>query len=344
MRNPTRHRHPAFTLIELLVVIAIIAILIALLLPAVQQAREAARRSQCKNNLKQIGLALHNYESTVNRFPIGASCHDLRGTSAGVGLSWMVGLLPYVEQATLYNQVDMNATNNGAVSLPVSLLSSNAALLNGVFVPVFNCPSTPLDVMKTATTTGYSYQQASYVGISGATNEDGFPARWVSSCCILSIGGLISADGMLVPNQALKLSLVTDGTSNTIVVGECSNYALDSAKNRQRVDGSFPNSWHTGAGGIGVPPRYVNAAVPNNPALAPNAYNITTIRYPPNSSYSQTGVRNDHGPNNPLTSAHTGGVQILMADGTVRLISENINLTALKALACCRDGQVLGDF
>ena len=119
MIAPANAKDRGFTLIELLVTIAIIAILIALLLPAVQQAREAARRTQCKNNLKQIGLALHNYHDVHRTFPIGARWQR------GVGPSWMVGLLPFIEQQNLYDRFDMDAPNNGLPVLPPPFGSSN---------------------------------------------------------------------------------------------------------------------------------------------------------------------------------------------------------------------------
>lgn len=327
-----RHRsRQGFTLIELLVVIAIIAILIALLLPAVMQARESARRTQCKSNLKQLGLALHNYHSTYRTYPIGARAQ------AGFGPSWMVGILPYIDQANLSNQFDHDSSNNGLPTAPAAI---NTGLTDGVIISLLRCPSSPLP--STYTVGSAEQMQASYVGISGATNHDSFPAQTITDCCVppFPVDGQISADGILVANKSVRMSEITDGTSNVIIVGEASNYIKDKDGNRQRIDGSFPSSWITGTSATGTPPDYQGFA----PNLPPPSYNITTIRYVPNSSYSQPGIRYNHGPNNPLASAHEGGTQILLADGAVRFLSENINLLTFKQLAARDDQMVVGEF
>jgi prepilin-type N-terminal cleavage/methylation domain-containing protein len=321
----------AFTLIELLVVIAIIALLIALLLPAVMQAREAARRTQCRNNLKQIGLALHNYHATFQSFPIGARSQN------GFGPSFWVGLLPNLDQANLYQQLDHNSAHNG---FPIFPWAINGPLLNGVLIQAMRCPSSPLT--ETHPLGVNRHMQPSYVGISGASNEDGFPAKRISFCCtpISPPDGILSADGILIANSHVHERDITDGTSNTMLVSEASNFVIDNTGNQQNVAGAFPMSWITGTLAVGTPPNYE----PGNLSYPPPVYNITTIRHPPNSSYDQLGVRNNHGPNNPLASAHEGGVMILLADGSGRFISENINLTTLKQLAVRDDGQSIGEF
>lgn len=330
MLNDHRPRR-AFTLIELLVAISIIALLIALLLPAIMQAREAARRTQCRNNLKQIGLALHNYHAAHKSFPIGAR------SQSGFGPSWFVGILPFIDQANLYQQFDHGSIQNG---FPIFPWAINGPLLDGVIIQVLRCPSSPLGETHPM---GFNrHMQPSYVGISGASNEDGFSAKRVSFCCapISPPDGILSADGILVPNSNIKERDIKDGTSNTIVVGEASNFVLDNNGNKQHVGGAFPYSWITGTSGEGTPPNYE----PNNLSFPAASYNITTIRYSPNSSYDQPGVRNNHGPNNPLASAHEGGVMILLADGSSRFISENISLITLKQLAVRDDGQSIGEF
>ncbi len=147
-------RKRAFTLIELLVVIAIIAILIALLLPAVQQAREAARRSTCKNNMKQLGLALHNYHDVFNTFPIGQQPGNTRP-------NWRVGILPYMDQAPLYNQLDMVS---GDFASPYTAPND---VLAGLIVAVYACPSSPLDPTSTAPGNNGDRGQAHHYGNSG---------------------------------------------------------------------------------------------------------------------------------------------------------------------------------
>lgn len=326
------HRPPrAFTLIELLVSISIIALLIALLLPAIMQAREAARRTQCRNNLKQIGLALHNYHAAHMSYPIGAR------SQSGFGLSWFVGILPFIDQANLSNQFDHHSDNNGLPSIPGAI---NSSLTDGVVISLMRCPSSPLPARHTFGAT--QQMQASYVGISGATDHDQFPAKAVTNCCVppLPVDGQISADGILVPNRSVRMSELIDGSSQIVMVGEASNYLIDRNGDQQRVDGSFPNSWITGTSATGTPPGYQGFS----PLFPPPAYNITTIRYVPNSSYDQPGIRNNHGPNNPLASAHEGGVHLLLADGAVRFLSENVNLTTFKQLAARNDAGVVGQY
>ncbi len=183
----------------------------------------------------------------------------------------------------------------------------------------------------------YTHTRPSYVGIAGATNEDGFPETRVSKCC-LPADGQIAAGGVLIPNAAVRQSALVDGASQVIAVAEAANFAVDSAGTSRSIDGAFPDSWMTGTIATGTPPNY-------NPLFSPPSYNLTTIRYAPNSrSYSRAGIRDDHGPNNPLLSAHAGGVHCVLCDGSVRFLSESINLQTLKRLATRDDGQVVGDF
>jgi prepilin-type N-terminal cleavage/methylation domain-containing protein len=327
-----------FTLIELLVVIAIIGVLIALLLPAVQAAREAARRTQCKNNLKQIALALANYENTYGAYPIGAR------PQAGIGPSWWVSLLPYLEQQGLYAKFDHLARNNGSPSSP---LHTNGATIDSLTLPVMLCPSSPLPPLVGVGV--FQVMMPSYVGIAGAHSEGGFPAGGVNSCCLPTANGQISSGGMLVPNKSVRNGEVSDGLSNTLIVGECSSFAYDVAGTAVRVDGGNSSGWISGTSGVGTPPNYSS---PFSPAAAatPPAYNITTIRYPPGmDAYgSKTtplpGIRDNHGPNNPLLSEHKGGVQGALADGSVRFFSNNLEVDVLKRLATRHDGQVVGEY
>jgi prepilin-type N-terminal cleavage/methylation domain-containing protein len=326
-----------FTLIELLVVIAIIATLMALLLPAVQSAREAARRTQCKNNLKQIGLALHHYESAHATFPIGAR------EQRGFGPSWWVGVLPYLEQLSLEQGFNHLSPGNGN---PTSTVHANGALANGLVLSFMLCPSSPIPPLHNVG--AFQITMPSYVGIAGAHNEGGFPSGEVSACCIPTANGQLSAGGVLVPNRAVRMRDLTDGTTNTMGVGEISDYAYDTAGRERRIDGGFPQGWMTGAGGVGSPPNYINGSSASAPP--PPAYNLTTIRYPVGMSfYGQPsvplpGIRDNHGPNHPLLSAHPGGAHCVLMDGAVRFISEMTDLLILKRLATRHDGQVVGDY
>lgn len=336
-----RHR-PGFNLVELLVVIAIIGVLVALLLPAVQQAREVANRARCNNNLHQLGVALHSYHETYGMLPIGA-----RSQQKGTGISWFVGILPYVDQGNLYNDFDMVGPHNGSPSLPPPTGSRNGTVLNNKRVPAFWCPSSPLPEMAAAAG-GLQFQMSCYFGISGATPDAGFTTTRVTICCSGATDAYISAEGMLVPNQAIRLSDATDGTSNVLMVGEGSNYGRNlygGATNR--IDAAFSMGWAAGTAANGAPPNYV----PSTGTIATPAYNIMTTRYSPNAYYSilttlapQSGIGSNRGPNNPMSSAHPGGVSGLMVDGAVRFISENIALETLKQI-CVRDDKArVSDF
>ena len=177
----------AFTLIELLVVIAIIAILVALLLPAVQQAREAARRTTCKNNMKQISLALHNYESTHSVFPIGVLGTTGSTTAANVLTTWETMILPFLEQAPLYGQYNFNVRFDQA-------LNANTVK---TMLPMYLCPSQPQ-----ASLVNDLFGPSHYAGNAGTT--------------------LGADDGILYPISSVRMRDLTDGTSNTIASGEIS--------------------------------------------------------------------------------------------------------------------------
>lgn len=337
-------RRRAFTLIELLVVIAIIAILIALLLPAVQQAREAARRTQCKNNLKQIGLALHNYHDVYGTLPIGGV-----GTSVGGwGLSWWVRILPYVEQGAAFSKLNFNGTHPGWASGSAGAEgNANGVIMQQARITAFNCPSSPMEASRNAGSQVIT--NPSYYGISGTTDGNGFtnPAGYQKTCCDCCGGqqstGLISSVGALVPVRAIGFKDMTDGTSNLMCVGEASHYILSAP---------LPTGGRTvqvnGTHGLmmGTPSL---TAVESHGGNYPRVFNLTTVRYPPNAPVVNNdanwpGVGDNFGSNNPLNSAHTGGIQGLLGDGSVRFISDNIDMLTLRLLCSRNDGRVLGEF
>ncbi len=314
-----------FTLIELLVVIAIIAVLIALLLPAVQQAREAARRTQCKNNLKQIGLALHNYHDTFLKFPSGgAETSPARPLPANErwGISQWVGLLPYADQAPLYNQWDFISDSTG--------WDANIARAQSARLPWIQCPSSALPQIS-----GSSMITAQYFGIAGAvprgnfTSTDGFQDA-------SGVWGQASNRGMLPNFGHLNIKDCTDGTSNTIIIGEISG-RLGNAAGTTLEDRRPARQWGWSIGpltGWRIGPHNTN----------------TTIRYAPNSKVfgadgTEWAAWNDVGQSNtPLSSYHTGGCQVLLTDGTVRFLSENVDMNTLTYLSVRNDGQVVGEF
>ncbi len=313
-------RRLGFTLIELLVVIAIIAVLIALLLPAVQQAREAARRTQCKNNLKQLGLALHNYHDIHNRFPIGAQ--------RGFKPSWRVAVFPQLDQAPLFNKLDFNLDFR-------SPYSGNNTVLQGTSLPGWNCPSSPC--LRTGASgseqcwNGGNPQLVDYVGIGGATPDPGGRASVISTSNY--DGGLYGANGMLNVALSLNLAAATDGSSNTLLVGENSDYTLVGTT---KTD--LRSNYYGGWSGF--------SDQPNPFSGSPDSWStgVTTVRYPINTQGTPAGAIHTWEANLPLRSAHVGGAHVLMGDGSTRFLSNNLDLNTLLRLAVKDDGQVIGDF
>ncbi len=327
-------RRNGFTLIELLVSIAIIATLIALLLPAVQQAREAARRSQCSNNLKQFGLAFHNYQSTSRVFPPGA-----------IGNTWhssaFLHLLPYIDFATLYNTLNFQGNSPG--SIPYGGDTSNDNALSNASPPLFHCPSS--DLSKVATfNTARKITTISYKVICGSWTDNRTPSR-----SYLTNKGYVSFNGVLPMNTALDLSSITDGTSNTIMLGEQSGSVRAASGQALDFRGSSTEGAWMGTDLSGLPGN----------GGAGDSYNTTTVRYP--IGYTGfTGSRADGfnvnsltavplvafppGQNQPFNSVHAGGAFVLRADGGTRFLSASIDLSILLKLAQRDDGNVLDEY
>jgi prepilin-type N-terminal cleavage/methylation domain-containing protein len=314
--SPIRRRR-AFTLIELLVVIAIIAVLIALLLPAVQQAREAARRTQCKNNLKQLGLAIHNYVDTQSVFPMGGWVNG----SFDMG-SYMVRILPYVDQGPLYNQINFNVTIDTQV-LP------NGQQLAIQIIPTYLCPSDgDGPIFTNSENYGASPRaKSNYAGNIGNQNSSGCNTGWnllngngsATNGDTYSVG---QVSGVLMKFPAsIRLAEITDGTSNTLLMGEvrpkCSSHEQDGW-----IDSNA--FWTVTGPGLNYP------TCPGEPGFTGSGCN-------------QIGS-GSWGTANTFRSRHVGGVQFVLCDGSVRFISSNIAILTLQALADRRDGMIVGDF
>ncbi len=336
MRESPACRPRGFTLIELLVVIAIIAVLIALLLPAVQQAREAARRTQCKNHLKQIGLALHNYHDVFGTFPIG-SRHSKYGTSDQYfGVSWWIGLLPYLDMANLSNRLNVNGRHPGSLA-PTATdgYGINGPILDGLAISVMLCPSSAVPGLRKPYDHNVTCPQ--YVGINGATNDATFDGNPADREHAAQSSGIIAMGGMLMPHKPIRMRDVTDGSSNTLLVGEQSDFGITSAGVKEPINN------HQGfMVGVQIPafPPPTGYNVGNV-----RSFNTTTVRYAINTTtIGLGGIRSNDGANNGIFSTHSGGAQVLLADGTVRFLSENMYLRTLKCLATRDDGQVLGEF
>ena len=230
-------RRRGFTLIELLVVIAIIAVLVALLLPAVQQAREAARRSQCKNNSAQMAWPFHNYPEISTMFPNGSVSND----SWGWGMSWYMRILPMMDQSPVYNRLTFGGIHPGWVCCGDSFGTANGVVLNGVRFSWAVCPSSTLQDMRDAGNNTI-VEHPHYYGIMGATNGNGFtnPANRVVNCCDCcgnqAATGIVTSGGLLLPTTAKKIAEVTDGSSNTIIVGESSMPVLNAVGGSRTAD------------------------------------------------------------------------------------------------------------
>jgi len=341
-----------FTLIELLVVIAIIAVLIALLLPAVQQAREAARRSQCKNNLKQIGLAMHNYHDVYNCLPNG----NVAGPGATTpgndlwGMSWYMRILPFIDQAPVYNKLDFTGAHPGWTCCGSTSGVNNGAVINGVRFTVTICPSSPLIDMRDSG--GSISEHPHYYGIMGAMNMGTFvnQAGRTVPCCNCCGGqettGTATSGGMMLPMVNKGFRDATDGSSNVIIVGESSNMVLAAPGGSRSVDIQGVHGIMMG----GATLASIDSFAANYPGSSfSRQFNLTTVRYPPNApivnnNASWPGIGDNFGVNKGLGSYHTGGVHVLMGDGAVRFLSDNINLSTLAFLCTRDDGNVIGEF
>jgi len=311
-------RRRGFTLIELLVVIAIIAVLIALLLPAVQQAREAARRTQCKNNLKQMGLAIHNYHDTYNAVPIAEGMSDLPG---GQRHSGFVGMLPFFEQGPLYQQV--SAVGFQRVPWDTGFAPFTAK------IPMLLCPS------DADTSEGGAIGKTNYMFSRGDSTWD--HNQWVGNGGRGFRGFFVGLgdgnDGSM--GRARKFGDVIDGLSNTIAMGEA--IKAKGGGSKRLMDGGI-------ATGIGATFRETNPSLCQQtvdanknyttgvghwrgtrwPDGAPAFTGMTTVLGPNKASCTQGGWDGEDGIYEP-SSNHTGGVQVLMGDGAVRFVSENVN-------------------
>ena len=299
-----------FTLIELLVVIAIIGVLIALLLPAVQAAREAARRAQCVNNLKQIGLGVHNYVNTNDRLPIGQDVYTDAPRGYRILTNWSVSLLPYLEQTATY----------AAWNIGYGFSESPNSTVSQIGLGVYHCPSNPTQLVE-------AYTLPAGATLSGVAAGGTFRSGLVDYNCIANVaapgvqlGGMI--DYYLTPRGA-PLSVVTDGLSNTIMFAEVTGGPTLFLAKKQNA-GVGPYAYTTGhLGGL-------------------NRLSQRTFSYDGVTQYGGNCVVNC---NNNFGSCpysfHPGGVNVAMGDGSVRFIKETIAANTLFTLMGCNDGGII---
>jgi prepilin-type N-terminal cleavage/methylation domain-containing protein/prepilin-type processing-associated H-X9-DG protein len=394
----SRRDRSGFTLIELLVVIAIIGVLVALLLPAVQQAREAARRSQCKNNMKQIGLAMHNYHDTYNQFPPsciynGTADVNVVGPNGGgngcstvgqgnssplyMGAPWTVMVLPFMEQVGVYNMFNFSQpfmgrvdqqTNGGAVStnfiLQATYISSVAApTLNSP--PSYRCPSNP------------KFSSDKYINCYYACSGGGGPA-WKTdpSTGLPAVDGTIPASvpmnnmpwsnnplmpcyngtptltiqkgvsdtvnynlrpqfnrGPVTLNGSRSVTAIRDGASNQVLAGETMYVGLIQ---------NFPGAlylWSSSAR------NSTNLPIVFNTAAIVCGMNRPLVDFTWQQAISREGEANGHSMMQLGYSAwHPGGGHVVLADGSVRFISETTDLLTQQKIGCCSDGNTISDF
>jgi prepilin-type N-terminal cleavage/methylation domain-containing protein/prepilin-type processing-associated H-X9-DG protein len=295
-RIPARIR--GFTLIELLVVIAIIAILIGLLLPAVQKVREASNRTRCQNNLKQIALGLHNYADVNKHFPAAYS-----GNGLSPGWGWSSKILPFLEQDNLYKQLGVDVVPFSTLTLagPTALMKTK--------LTVFRCPSDPapdLNMARPGTDIGFGqfFALSNYRGIAGPTT---FPFFYANT----------DMGGILFQNSAVRFEEITDGTSNTLVVGECKYNPRDAAATPPNPSACI---W---AGMTGQVP--------------PNSIRISDVMWWLDADAS----RLNGSASQAFGSKHTGGAYFAFADGSIRFFRENSDPNVVHWLAGRADGHVV---
>jgi prepilin-type N-terminal cleavage/methylation domain-containing protein len=331
-----------FTLVELLVVITIIGVLIALLLPAIQVAQEAARRMQCSNNLKQIGLALHNYYDKVEAFPYATTLSSVNDGDWRSHRSWAVALFPFLEQEPLYSELIFGVDGTGGGNFDTNANpKTNLNTLNGIIIPGFYCPSNERNKMTNHVVGGvtYQFQEINYVGIAGTVKDPNNLANKVTPN--YTNNGVRTFNGTIIPthNNTTRLETITlasllDGTSNTVSITEQSAMVKDPT--------TTPNQWrdwgasgHRGGGW-------------NSNRAQDWVGNITHIYWTINAVCPATSsdgalCNAPYRANTIISSFHPGGALFTVMDGSVRLLNETVSLNNVLLRLAARDDGLTTD-
>ena len=345
-----------FTLIELLVVIAVIAVLIALLLPAVQQAREAARRTQCKNNLKQLGLGVLNYESDYGVFPMG-DCTRNYGGGEIPQASVHCYLMPYLEQANLYNELNFSAQINAA-----STAANKDAKVK--VVSAFHCPSDSNPMVNNVAGANILSESCNYMQCLGSVSTHAGVYLTAGS----TTGGVISPGSNLQPetqlhgvffrNSSTRTRDITDGMSNTAIIAEIKT-GPNGTSSFQKIPAGDPRDFSvatsssvnwTGSDQLFPPSSCENRATNAwdyrglqwyRALMVATYYNHTL---PPNAPFRDCVSSNLYQAHLAARSYHSGGVNCALADGSIRFVSNNVDDNVWRAVGTKANGEVVSDF
>ncbi|MEX0793054.1 MAG: DUF1559 domain-containing protein [Pirellulaceae bacterium] len=310
--NPSRKT--GFTLVELLVVIAIIGVLVALLLPAVQQAREAARRMQCSNNLKQIGLALHNYHDTHNNFPAGyIDTNPAFDTTEHTpeeninGLAWSAMILPFIEQPAIFEQLRTQTGGFGR-----HWAHGTVAEVSRIGIEAYSCPS---DSMPLINNKRGDYGKTNYKGNTGTA-------------------AATNLHGVLLPGRHIKIRDILDGTSNTVMVAEACGTAEGGGQLNCGGELCDFNA------GLWIGGRYVGSSTGWGSGV--QAEDVLSFGGTPAVMINRSTANWGDSWNN--SSMHPGGIMVVLCDGSVKFLPETINDTTYFRLRDRQDGLVIGEY